>query len=531
MTNSIEDLAKDARAFFVIGSNPPENHPVIGMKIKKAVFERGAKLIVADPRRTDLADFADVYMQHLPGTDVALLNGMMNVILEEGLANQKFIDECTEGYEAMVAVVKNCTPEWAEKITSVPAELIRKAARIYAQSEASATCYAMGLTQHSTGTDNVKSVSNLALLTGQIGRPGTGVNPLRGQNNVQGACDMGGLPNVFTGYQQVANPDAVKKFETAWGVTLSDKPGLTMTDFMDKAAHGEMKALYIIGENPMLSDPDQEHVRHALEHLEFIVVQDIFMTETAQMADVVLPATCFTEKDGVFVNTERRVQRVRKAVNPPGEARSDWEIIADLSGRMGYEMNFSSSEAVFEEIVKLTPSYGGMSYDRLEGKGLQWPCPTAEHPGTVYLHKEGKFTRGRGAFMAIEFRDPAELPDSEYPLYLTTGRSLYHYHTGSMTRRSKALDAKMPTNRLEINPATAAKHGISSGDMVKVTTRRGSVDIEACLTDILPENVIFTTFHFAEASANVLTNGSPASLDPVAKIPEFKVSAAKISKA
>ncbi len=531
MTNSIEDLANDTKAFFVIGSNPPENHPVIGMKIKKAVFERGAKLIVADPRRTDLADFADVYMQHLPGTDVALLNGMMNVIIEEGLVNQKFVEDCTEGYEGMAEVVKDCTPEWAEKITSVPAELIRKAARIYAQAEAAAICYAMGLTQHSTGTDNVKSVSNLALLTGQIGRPGTGVNPLRGQNNVQGACDMGGLPNVFTGYQQVANPDAVKKFEAAWGVKLSDKPGLTMTEFMDKASRGEVKALYVIGENPVLSDPDQAHVIHAMEHLEFVVVQDIFMTETAMMADVVLPAACFTEKDGVFVNTERRVQKIRKAVPPPGEARGDWEILADLSTRMGYKMDYADSEAVFNEIVGLTPSYGGMSYARLEGKGLQWPCPTAEHPGTTYLHKEGKFTRGRGAFMSIPYRGPAETPDSEYPLYLTTGRSLYHYHTGSMTRRSKALEAKVPSNYLQINPDTAAKYGIASGDMVKVTTRRGSVEIAAQLSDTMPGNVIFTTFHFAEAAANILTNASMEALDPVAKIPPFKVSVAKISKA
>ena len=528
MTNSIDELERDAKAIFVIGSNTTENHPVIGMKIKKNVLENGAKLIVADPRRTDLAELADVYMQHRPGTDVALVNGMMNVIIGEGLADREFIEANTEGYDAMAGVVAKYTPEYVETITGVPAADIRRAARLYAQSEAAVICYAMGLTQHSTGTDNVKSVCNLAMLTGNIGRPGTGVDPLRGQNNVQGACDMGGLPNVFTGYQQVANDDARAKFEKAWGVSLPARPGLTVTEAINKAHRGELKALVVIGENPMMSDPDLHHVEEALEKLEFLVVQEIFLSETARYADVVLPAACFAEKDGTFTNTERRVQRVRKAVDPPGQARVDWEIICDLATRMGYPMGYRSAEEIFEEIRRLTPSYAGMTYARLEGKGLQWPCPAEDHPGTPFLHKDGKFSRGKGLFSAVEFAEAAELPDSEYPLILTTGRSLFHYHTGTMTRRCTALDQHVPEAEVEINPVLAARLGIQNGEVVRLSTRRGSINVKAKVTDILGENTVFMTFHFSEAAANWLTNAD--SLDPVAKIPEYKVCAARLDK-
>ncbi len=528
MTNSIGELDKDARCIFVIGSNPTENHPVIGMKIKKNVLYNGAKLIVADARYTDLASVADVYLPHLPGSDVALLNAMINVIISEGLADQKFIEEHTEGYDEMAKVVSSYTPEYAETITGVPADDIRKAARLYAQSGPAAICYAMGLTQHSTGTDNVKSVCNLAMVTGNIGRPGAGVDPLRGQNNVQGACDMGCLPNVFTGYQQVTNEAARAKFEEAWKVKLPDKNGLTLTETINKAHHGEIKALYVMGENPMMSDPDLHHVEEALKNLDFLVVQDIFLTETAQLADVVLPGACFAEKDGTFSNTERRVQRVRKAVNPPGQARADWEIICDLATRMGYPMSYASAEEIFAEITSLTPSYAGMSYQRLEGKGLQWPCPTPEHPGTVFLHKDGNFSRGKGAFSAIEYRAPFELPDEEYPLLLTTGRSLFHYHTGTMTRRCEALDEHVPEAKLEVHPELAAKLSIVDGEMVRLSTRRGSIEIKAQVTDKLRPDVVFTTFHFTEAAANWLTQSEL--LDPVAKIPEYKVSAARIEK-
>jgi formate dehydrogenase major subunit len=528
MTNAIGELEKDARCIFVIGSNTTENHPVIGMKIKKNVIYNGAKLVVADPRKTDLAGMADVYMQHKPGTDVALVNGMMHVIIKEGLAAAEFIQNCTEGYEAMAEVLDKYTPEYVSEITGVPAEDIIKAARLYAESEAGSICYAMGLTQHSTGTDNVKSVCNLAMLTGNMGRPGTGVNPLRGQNNVQGACDMGGLPVVYTAYQAVTNPDVRAKFEKAWGVTLPDKNGLTLTDAINKAYHGELKALFVLGENPMMSDPDLHHVEEALENLDFLVVEDIFLTETAKYADVVLPSACFAEKDGTFSNTERRVQRVRKAVDAPGEAKADWQILCELATRMGYPMSYDSPEEIFEEIRTLTPSYAGITYERLEGKGIPWPCPNTEHPGTPYLHKDGKFSRGKGLFSAIEFKEPRENPDEEYPLILTTGRSLFHYHTGTMTRRASALHAHRPDNEVEINPALAERMGIADGEKVKLSTRRGSIQVRAHITDMVEENVVFTTFHFAEAAANVLTNAD--SLDPVAKIPEYKVCAVRLEK-
>lgn len=528
MTNAIEELEKDAKSIFVIGSNTTENHPVIGMKIRKNVLYNGAKLIVADPRETKLAEMADVYMKQKPGTDVALVNGMMHVIIKEGLADHRFIENCTEGYEAMAEVLEKYTPEYVSGITEVPADDIIKAARLYAESEAGSICYAMGLTQHSTGTDNVKSVCNLAMLTGNMGRPGTGVNPLRGQNNVQGACDMGGLPNVFTGYQAVTNPDARAKFEKAWGVSLSGQNGLPVTEVINKAHHGEIKGLYVFGENPMMSDPDLNHVKEALDNLDCLIVQDIFLTETAKLADVVFPAACFAEKDGTFTNTERRVQRVRKAIDPPGEARPDWQIFCDLATSMGYPLSYNSAEEIFEEIKSLTPSYAGMSYARIEGKGLAWPCPNAEHPGTAFLHKDGKFSRGKGLFSAIEFKEPRENPDEEYPLILTTGRSLFHYHTGTMTRRSSATDAFKPENEVEINPVLAEKMGIAAGEMVRLATRRGSIEVKAHITDMVAENVVFITFHFAEAAANILTNAD--SLDPVAKIPEYKVCAVQLEK-
>jgi formate dehydrogenase major subunit len=528
MTNSIDELEHDAKCIFVIGSNTTENHPIIGMKIKRNVKFNGAKLIVADPRKIDIADSADIYMSQKPGTDVALINGMMHVIIKEGLANQDFIENCTEGYEALAETVAKYSPEYVSEITGIPAEDIRKAARLYATSEASSICYAMGLTQHSTGTDNVKSICNLALLTGQIGRPGTGVNPLRGQNNVQGACDMGGLPNVFTAYQQVTNPDVRAKFEKAWGVSLPDKNGLTLTEVINEAHRGKIKALYVIGENPLMSDPDLHHVEEALDNLDLLIVQDIFLTETAKHADVVLPSACFAEKDGTFTNTERRVQRVRKAIDPPGQAKQDWQIISEISEALGYPMNYASPEEIFNEMAGLTPSYAGMNYARLEGKGLTWPCPNLEHPGTRYLHKDGKFSRGKGLFTAIEFKAPKENPDEEYPLILTTGRSLFHYHTGTMTRRSSALHAHKPENVVEINPKLAKQLNISDGEYVKLSTRRGSIKVKAYITDMIKKHVVFTTFHFAEAAANILTNAD--SLDPVAKIPEYKVCAVKLEK-
>jgi len=527
MTNSIGELGTDATAIFLIGTNTTENHPVIGYKIKKNVRENGAKLVVADPRRIDLAEMADVYMQFRPGTDVALLNGMMNVIITEGLMDKDFVENRTEGFAAVKEVVEKYTPDMVSAITGVPAEDIKKAARIYAEAEAGSICYAMGLTQHSTGTDNVKSVCNLAMLTGNLGRPGTGVNPLRGQNNVQGACDMGALPVSYPAYQAVTAEANREKFEQAWGVKLSPNNGMTLTAAINKAHHGELKGLYVLGENPVVSDPDTHHVLEALEKLDLLIVQDIFLTETAQLADVVLPGVTWAEKDGTFSNTERRVQRVRKAVTLPGDARQDWQILMDMTNRLGYSCSYDSPEDIFEEIRKVTPSYAGISYQRIDQTGLHWPCLNEEHPGTPILHGE-KFSRGLGLFHAIEFQEAFELPDEEYPLILSTGRSLFHYHTGTMTRRAIALDAHQPENVVQINPQTAASLGIIDGEKVRLTTRRGSIELKAQLTDILNEKMVFTFFHFSEASANVLTQAEK--LDPVAGIPEYKVCAVRLEK-
>jgi formate dehydrogenase major subunit len=527
MTNSINELENDAKCIFLIGTNTTENHPVIGYKIRKNVRKNGAKLIVADPRKIELAEIADIYMRFKPGTDVALVNGMMNVIINEGLLAEEFIKNRTEGYEQFAETVQKYPPEVAAEITGVPAEDIIKAARLYAESEAAAICYAMGVTQHSTGTDNVKTMCNLALLTGNLGRPGTGVNPLRGQNNVQGACDMGGLPNVYPAYQQVSNEANKEKFEKAWGVPLSGKNGWTLTEAIGHAHHGELKALYVLGENPMMSDPDINHVEEALKNLEFLLVQDIFLTETAQLADVVLPGATFAEKEGTFSNTERRVQRVRKAIDPIGDARPDWQIICELSTRCGYPMEYDSAEAIFEEIRTVTPSYAGITYEKIDATGIPWPCPTVEHPGTPILHS-AQFSRGLGLFHAIDFKEPVELPDEEYPLILTTGRNLFHYHTGTMTRRASALDEHRPYNEVEVNPVTAAKLGIANGELVRLSTRRGSIELKAHISEIVNEKVVFITFHYKEAAANVLTNAD--SLDPTAKIPEYKVSAAKLEK-
>ncbi|MHB8946180.1 MAG: molybdopterin oxidoreductase family protein, partial [Bacillota bacterium] len=415
----------------------------------------------------------------------------------------------------------------------VPAALLVEAARTYARSGGSAIIYSMGITQHTTGTDNVQTVANLAMLTGNIGRPGTGVNPLRGQNNVQGACDVGALPNVFPGYQAVTNADARAKFEKAWAAKLSDKPGLTVTEVINAAVRGEIKGLYVMGENPMVSDPDLNHVREALGDLDLLVVQDIFLTETAKLADIVLPSTSFAEKDGTFTNTERRVQLVAKALEAPGEARADWVILNDLARRMGLGWDYRSVAQIMDEVADLTPIYAGVRWGRLvEGgdahdKGLQWPVPSNDHPGTPILHTQ-KFSRGLGQFAAIDYLPAAEETDAQYPLVLSTGRMLFHYHTGTMTRRSKGLNWIRPEGYIEINPETATHYGIVDRDWVKVTSRRGTVVTRARVSEITGPRVVFMPFHFAEAAANVLTN--PA-VDPRAKIPEYKVAAVKIERA
>lgn len=525
MTNTIEDLA-EAEVIFAIGTNTTEAHPIIGYQLKKAVRENGAKLIVADPRRIPLVDYADIWLQLKPGTNIILLNGIMNIILTENLVDRDFIADRTEGFAELEAILPKYTLEYVSGITGVPADDIRKAARAYATADRAAICYTMGITQHTSGTDNVLTVANLAMMTGNIGKRGAGVNPLRGQNNVQGACDMGALPDVYTAYQKVENDEARAKFETAWGVKLPEKTGLTLSEIMDKAEHGGIHAMYIMGENPAVSDPDINHIKHALSKVDFIVVQDIFMTETAQMADVVLPGAVFAEKDGTFSNTERRVQRVRKATDAPGQAKADWQIIAEISNALGYPMNYSSIEDVWEEIRSLTPSYAGIKYDRIENEGLQWPCPAEDHPGTPILHTAA-FTRGKGLFNAIEYKGPAEEVDTEYPLILTTGRSLWQYHTGTMTRRSSGLEALAPESWVEVNPSDAARLGIKNHDKVVLASRRGRVETTVVVTKGIKDGVIFMPFHYAESAANELTNSA---FDPVAKIPEFKVCAVRMEK-
>ena len=536
MTNSILDIEK-SKCLFILGSNTFEQHPLIGRRVTMAK-KNGAKIIYADPRFTPTGKQADLYMQFRSGSDVAILNGLMQIIIKNGWENKDFIANRTKEYEAMKAVVMKDTysPENVEKISGIPAAQLKQAAEWIGTSGATAILYSMGITQHTVGVDNVHSVANIQMLCGNLGRPGTGVNALRGQNNVQGACDMGALPVSFTAYQKVTDPAAHKKFEDAWGFPdgiCEPKNGYEVTVMMDVLTDkpGELKALYIMGENPMLSDPDLTHVKHALEAVEFMVVQDIFLTETAELADVVLPATCYAERDGTQTSTERRVQKWRKAQDPPGEAKLDWEIIAMVAAKMGYAAQFpwKTSEEVFNEMRMLTPSYRGMTYERLDKpEALHWPCPEETHPGTPILHG-AKFSHpdGLGIFFPCEWKAPAEVPDAEYPFILTTGRCLWHWHTGTMTRRSGSLDHEVPTGWIEINTEDAADLGIADGEMIKAMTRRGEVVVGARVTPDIMKGVMFMPFHFVECAANMLTNNA---LDPVCKIPEFKACAVKVEK-
>jgi formate dehydrogenase (NADP+) alpha subunit len=525
MTNSMKEL-RTADCIFVTGSNTTEAHPIIALDIKAAVKQNGAQLIVADPRKIDLVRFATLWLRQKSGTDVALFNGMMQVILSEGLEDKAFIEERTENFEQYYDTIMQYTPEKAEAITGVPKEDIIKAARIYAGAGAASIVYSMGITQHTTGTDNVLSLANLAMVSGNVGKKSTGVNPLRGQNNVQGACDLGALPNVYPGYQKVDIETIREKFQTAWKADLSPTAGKTVVEMLHSAEDGSIRGLFIMGENPFLSDPNVNRVRKNLEDMEFIVVQDIFMSETAEHADVVLPAAAFAEKDGTFTNTERRVQLLHKILDPPGQSKPDWQIICDLSTRLGYPMSYHSTDEIMDEMAEVMPIYGGISHDRIKKFGLQWPCPDKKHPGTPFLH-QGNFTRGKGLFAAVPYIPPAELPDEEYPLVLTTGRILYHFHTGTMTRRVKGLDEVRPDGFVEIYPDDAAVLGIKEGDMAEIESRRGKVTARCVVTPRSRPGAVFMAFHFKEAAANILTNDA---LDPIAKIPEFKVCAVKVRK-
>jgi formate dehydrogenase major subunit/formate dehydrogenase alpha subunit len=520
------DDIEDAELILIIGSNTTENHPVFGMKIRKLARMKGTKLIVADPRRIELVDDAVLHLPLKAGTDIALINAMLNVIIREDLYDKRFVEENTEGFDEVVKVVEKYTPELAEEITGVPKDDIIAAARMYAQAERAAILYCMGVTQHTKGTDNVKSLSNLALICGHIGKPGAGVNPLRGQNNVQGACDMGGLPVFYPGYQRVDVEDIKRKFEKLWNAKLPAEPGLTLVEMGNAALEGKVKALYIMGENPILTDPDLHHMEEALKKLDLVVVQDIFMTETCNFAHVVLPSCSFAEKDGTFTNTERRVQRVRRALRPKGEAKDDWKIIAELSERFGYVMPYKNAEEIFEEIRKATPQYAGITYKRIDKVGIQWPCPSEDHPGTPILHV-GKIARGKGLLVPVEYRPPKEQSDAEYPFILVTGRNYYQYHTGTMSRKCKVLNYGSPEPVLEIHPIDAHSLNVSDDDLVRVTSRRGSIEVKAKLSERVKRGEVFSTFHFYEARVNLLTGSE---LDPVAKIPEFKVTAVRIEK-
>ena len=526
MTNSISDI-NEARCILAIGTNTSEAHPIIGMNIRRAVRQGQTRLIVANPLEIGLVRDAEIWLRHRAGTDVVLLMGMMKVIVDEGLVNVDFIAERCENYDFFKDSLKNYPLSLVESITGVPGDRVAAAARLYATSHPAAILYTMGITQHTHGTDNVMAIANLAMLTGNIGQPGSGVNPLRGQNNVQGACDMGALPNVYPGYQSVADQIMKEKFELAWGANLNATPGKTLTEIMPLAREGKIKAIYLMGENPTLSDPDANHIREALNRLEFFVVQDIFLSETARLADVVLPAASFAEKDGTFTNTERRVQRVRQAIDPVGDSRPDWWIICQIAKRLGAGgFDFAHPSQIMDEVAGVTPSYGGISFRRLETESLQWPCPTEEHPGTAILHTQ-LFSRGKGHFVPLAYRPPAELPDEEYPLVLTTDRSLFHYHTGTMTRKVKGLNIFRKEELVAISPEDAKSLGIEDGDMVRVVSRRGAVTAKASVTERAPAGTIAMTFHFAESPTNELTN--PA-LDPVAKIPELKVAAVRVEK-
>ena len=538
MSNSMDDVAKQAKAFFVNGSNTTEQHPVFGTMLRRAVRFRGAKLVIADPRKIDLTDFATLHLRQKPGTDIALLNGLMYIILEKGWEDKQFISERTEGFEEFKATVIQYPPTLASEITGIPVSQLYEAAEIIAQNKPTAVIWAMGITQHITGVRNVMDLANLQMLLGNMGVPGGGVNPLRGQNNVQGACDMGGLPNVYPAYQLVTSDEVRMKFENAWGATSNNKVGVTVTEMIPSILEEKIRALYILGEDPVMSDPNTKHIRECLEALDFLVLQEIFPSETSVYADVLLPGVTFAEKTGTFTNTERRVQMVRQAIKPIGDSRPDWWITSEIAKRIlngnservpfeapysGWEYNDTSE--IMAEINALTPSYAGITHERLEnGEGLQWPCLTADHPGTPILHTK-QFTRGKGKFAPIDHVPPAEGPTDEYPMILSTGRVLYHWHGGEMTRRAQGLMKVYGEALVELNPNDADKLGVNGKNIVRITSRRGSIEAQAWITDRVPPGMVFSNFHFPEASANELTL---ASLDPVSKIPEYKVAAVRV---
>lgn len=529
MTNSIGEI-RDADFLFVIGSNTSEAHPIIAMEMKRAV-RRGATMVVADPRKIWMSTIAEKHLQLNSGTDVWLLNAMAHVICEEGLADEEFIAKNTEGYEAVRETVARYTPEEAEEVTGVPADDIRWAARKYATTPKAGIYYTLGITEHSHGTDNVYALANLVLMTGHLGKPSAGMNPLRGQNNVQGANDAGATPVFYPGYQRVDDPAVHAKYEAAWGVKLSPEPGVNL-NIMMKQAGKKIFGYFVMGEDIVLSEPNCMELEKGLNACEFIVVQEAFLNETTRFADVVFPASVFAEKEGVFTNSERRVQRVRKAVEPPGEAREDWRILIDLANACGADWSYDSPAAVYDEMARDADKFAGISHARLDAMvdvprtGLQWPCPTPEHPGTTFLHQEGVL-RGKGLFTPVEYRPPMELPDEDYGLLLSTGRTLYHYNAATQTRRESGLSAKQSEAFVEIHPKDAGKRGIADRDMVEVRTRRGAIHVRALYSRQVRPGMIWMPLHFAEARANVITNDAG---DPVTDTAEYKVCAAEVTR-
>lgn len=533
MSNSIAEM-ENLDVFIVTGSNTTETHPVISNFLKRAVRKNGARLIVVDPRQVEMSDFATLWLRQKPGTDVAVFQAMAHVIVQEQLYNPDFIAQRAEGFEEYLESLEAYTPEWAETVSGVPAQSIRQAARLYAGAERGAIYWGMGISQSTHGTDNTLALVNLALLCGHVGQPGTGLNPLRGQNNVQGCSDSGGLPGVFTAYQPLTDTAVLSKFAQFWGAQLNPTPGLTATEMVDGAVTGAVRGMYIVGENPMMSEPNQEHTRHALEQLELLVCQDIFVNETGALADVILPATSFAEKDGTFTNTDRRVQRCRTAVSPVGQSRPDWDIICDLARRVARRLDvtlaasftYSHPSEIWEEMRQLTPDFGGIDYARIEREGgVHWPCPSFDHPGTPYLFAE-EFPRGRGKFWPVEFGTESEQPDAAYPFNLSTGRVLYHWHGNTMTGNSK-LHEIYPEATCEMHPDDARELRLETGDWVEVSSRRGAIRLRVLVTGRSPRGTVFIPFHFAEAAANLLT---AVQLDKRAKIPDYKNTAVAIRK-
>lgn len=529
MTNSIGEI-RDADFLFVIGSNTSEAHPIIAMEMKRAV-KRGATLVVIDPRSIWMSSIAEKHLKMVPGTDVWLLNAMAHVIVTEGLVDKDFIATHTEGFAAVQEAVAKYTPEEAEKVTGVPADDIRWVARRYATTDRAGIFYTLGITEHSHGTDNVYALANLVLMTGHLGKPSSGMNPLRGQNNVQGANDAGATPVFYPGYQKVDDPEAQAKYEASWGVKLSPEPGMNLNVMM-KAVGASIKGMYVMGEDILLSEPNVSALEERMNRLEFLVIQEPFLNETARFADVVLPSAVYVEKEGVFTNSERRAQRVRKAVSPPGEARSDWRILVDIANACGGDWHYDGAADIYAELCKDAPKFAGMSHARLDSEvhrgktGLQWPCPDVDHPGTVYLH-EGGVLRGKGLFQSVEYRPSEELPDEEYGLLLSTGRTLYHYNAATQTRREEGLVAKQGQPFVEIHPRDAGRRGIAHGDTVEMSTRRGKITLRALISRQVRKGCVWMPLHFAEARANLLTNDAG---DTVTGTAEYKVCAAEIKR-